>query len=227
MIQIGKSERLECPDEFQGYLTDLFGVNRFGEPNFRVVWGQTATMPVATPHGYEDKLVGFNQACWIIQKWQDPEMYGTPELYYWHDMDPETGLAMMGEYPEFGRYETLQPIIMKTYNPETHALDITTLPLDWDILEIAIPLLQRSQELSWWEKKSAMDQIEALENAAKVNEIAERLYDELPAHYGPTSYRTQGVRSSVLARKAEEIEAKWKQLGVARREQPQRGLWQK
>lgn len=227
MIQIGKSERLECPEEFQDYITAIFGVNVFGEPNFKIAWGQTETSKVATPHGYEDRLVGFNQACWMIMKWQPPEMYGSPELYYFHDADELTGLALCGEYPEFGRYETLQPLIAKNYNPDTHGLEITTLELDWDILEIAIPMLLRSQELTYWEKKSALDQIEAMENADKVNEIADRLYDALPAVYGPQSFAGQGIKTSVMARKMEEIEKKWAQLGVQRRAQPQRGMWQK
>jgi hypothetical protein len=227
VIQIGKSERLTCPPAFQSYLTELFGVNVFGEPNFKLVWGQTETFKAATEHGYEDKLLGHNMACWIILKWQPPEMYGSPDLYYFHDMDEVTGLALCGEYPELGRYEILQPLIAKNYNPQTHALEITTLPLDWDILEIAIPMLMRSQELTYWEKKSALDQIEAMENADQVNEIADRMFDALPAVYGAQSFAGQGIKTSVLARQMEKIEQKWKQLGVQRREQPTRGLWQK
>jgi hypothetical protein len=227
MIQIGKSERLEAGEEFQVFLTAVFGINRFGGPNFKIVWGQTETYKVATPHGYEDRLLGHNMACWIMLKWQPPEMYGSPELYYFQDADELTGLALCGEYPEQGRYEILQPFISKSYNPQTHALEVTTLPLDWDILEIAVPMLLRSLELTYWEKKSALDQVEAMENAEKVNEIADRLYDSLPAVYGAQSFAGQGIKTSVLARKMDEIEKKWKQLGVQRRVQPQRGLWQK
>lgn len=227
MIQIGKSERLTCPPEFQNFLTEVFGTNVFGDPLFKIVWGQTETYQVATLHGYEDKLLGQNMACWIILKWQPPEMYGPPDLYYLHDLDPETGLALCGEYPERGRYEILQPLMAKTYNAHTHALEITTLPLDWEILEIAIPLLQRSQELTYWEKKSAEDQALAMENAEQVAVIADRLFDELPRFYGPTSFAGQSMKTSALTRKMDEIERKWKQLGVQRRAQPARGLWQK
>jgi len=49
--QITKAERLTCPPEFQSCLTDIFGVNVFGEPNFKILWGQTETYDYATLSG--------------------------------------------------------------------------------------------------------------------------------------------------------------------------------
>lgn len=224
--QIVKSERLECPPEFQAYLTDIFGVNEFGSPYFRIIWGQTETYQAATAHGYEQRLIGHNQPAWIIQKWLPPDCYGMPETYYWINADYESGLCLLGEYPEFGRYETIQPLASKKYDPATNELIVETIPLDWEIIERVIPVLVASQELTYWQRKTAIEDMEAAENAQKVSEIADRLMDSLPSFYGPTSYNKQAIRTSVLDRKMFEIQQVWSKHRVQERRQPRRGFHQ-
>lgn len=199
-------------------------MNRFGDPLFRIIWGQTETMQIAGKWGYEEKLVGNNQPCWILQRWMPPETYGTPEMYYTLTADPETGLAMLGEYPELGRYETVVILQEKKYDPTTRQLHIETLPMNTDIVERLMGVCMASQEMTYWERKAAKEAEEAYENAQIVSEIADRLYDSLPGFYGPVSYAGLQNRTALIDRKAAEIEQRWKQMDLRR--QPMRGIFQ-
>jgi len=110
MWMIGKSERLHCPKQFQDRLTKEGGLNRYGQPNFKVVWGQTETMRIAGRDGYRETLTGFGEACWILMRWVPAETYGPPDIFYFENYDKSSGLQFMGEYPWKGRYQTLFPM---------------------------------------------------------------------------------------------------------------------
>lgn len=217
------AERIECPPDFQQYLTDIFGVNRFGDPLFRFVWGQTETEHWLSPRGtYEDKLVGHNQPCWIPQMWEGPEVFGTPDFFYMVNRDEETGMPLM-EYPELGRYKELVTFLFRNYDAKTQELRIETIELDWPIIDRAMPLMIQALDLSEAQKELAREQQEAWENMKLVEEIADRMSDDLPAFYGPVSYAGQQNRTALIDRKKEEIERKWRELGGHR---PQRGFFQ-
>lgn len=97
------------------------GRNRFGEPNYRAVWGwsrlawvggkwedrnaagelvresvELRRVPKYTPH---DR--------WHIERWLPPEAYGSPRDWYAQTMEREGGVSMpaLGPYPERGEYE--------------------------------------------------------------------------------------------------------------------------
>ena len=201
-------------------------MNRFGAPNFRMVWGQTETYEAASQYGYVQKLKGNNDPCWMLLKWTAPEMYGTPEVYYALTADAETGLAMLGEYPEFGRYEVLTKFIRREYNSDTQELEIHTIPLDWKLIESLIPVMLASQEMTYWEQRAMIEQEEAEENARQVDMIASRLYDDLPAFYGPTSHAARINKTALIDRKKEQIEREWTRRLKYLRQQPRRGFYQ-
>jgi hypothetical protein len=211
---------------FQDLITTRFGVNRYGGPNFRLIWGQTETYEVATSHGYAPRLMGNNDPCWMLLKWTAPEMYGTPEVYYALTADAETGLAMLGEYPEFGRYEILTKFLRREYNQDTQMLEIHTIPLDWNLIESLIPVMLASQEMTYWEQRAAVEQEQAEENARQLDMIASRLYDDLPSFYGPVSYAGQRTRTALIDRKKEQIEQVWRRRERMLRRQPRRGFYQ-
>jgi len=218
------SERLECPEDFQQHLTDLFGVNRFGEPLFRIIWGQTETQVQLTVDGkYDRVLLGHNQPCWILQRWEPPEVFGTPDHYYFLNRDPESGDVMM-EYPEFGNYTDLVTFQSKNYDAATKELYIETVTLDWSIIEHAFPLIFQTLEMSAMEIESAREQQEAYENSLAVERIADRLYDELPSFYGPTSHAQIANRTALIDRKMAEIEQEWRKHKL--RLPPARGFYQ-
>ena len=205
------SERIECPPDFQRHVTDLFGVNRFGDPIFRFVWGMTETENRLTIRGtYEPQLIGHNQPCWILQMWQPPELFGTPDFFYFANRDPASGLPLM-EYPEFGRYGDLATFLFRNYDAKTHELRIETIQLDFAIIDRAMPLMIQALEMTESQKELAREQQEAWENAQLVQQIAERLHDDLPTFYGPVSYANQGNRTALIepeeGRNRAEVEA--------------------
>jgi hypothetical protein len=128
------------------------GLNRFGEPNFRIVWGWRRLMllegvwrravPAAVivkgiPQHMMDTETVFVGAKWvqkyptlnnffIMERWMPPEHYGTKGA--WYDLntkaDPETGEVFLegGPYPSRGDYE----MIWHFHNPWTKGFEQVT-----------------------------------------------------------------------------------------------------
>jgi hypothetical protein len=223
-------ERVPEPVEINAALGGMFGYNDFGGPMFRMVWGQTETMRVRGLDGrYTDMLVGHNKPAWLLQRWCSPEMFWTPELYYAMSSD-ENGLSLTGEYPQFGRYDTLVTFLeQKIVDGE---LVIETIPLSYQILESLMPVLVSAAEMTSAERAACEDEMEAYENAQKVAMIAERMEEALPAFYNPVSFSGQSNRSGstmarMIAEKRQRIEAEWKKRRIfERRPTGQQGFFQ-
>ena len=228
--RILKAERIPEPKEINRAIAQLYGYNRFGDPLYRLVWGQSETMQVrGLDKRYTDMLVGHNQACWLLQRWCAPEMFWTPELYYEMSCD-EDGLSLTGEYPQFGRYDTIITFIERRIVDDE--LVIETIPLSYQILEGLIPVLQASEQMTMAQMEECNRALEARENADKVALIADRLEAEMPAYYGPVSYAGQANHTGSaylrdLERKKQQIAAEWNKRRVAeRRPEPRRGIYQ-
>jgi hypothetical protein len=225
-VKIGRSERLEVSAEYQDHITSLFGVNHYGDPIFRIAWGQSETFDYATARGYSQKLVGHNQPCWMVLRWRPPEIYGSPLVYYALNCDKETGLALLGEYPEFGRYEPIMMLMHKSFDVIENKLVVNTLPLDWDLIEKVIPVLEACERMTEVEKAAAIEANEAAENALMVDEIETRMRDSLPTFYGPTSHAARRIKPSLIERKKDQIEREWKKQAAKGPIRPQRGMFQ-
>jgi hypothetical protein len=85
-----KREQFKCPPEFQERLTRVGGINRYCEPNFIIVWGQSWTVRRGGTweqddgtyfRGYRD-VPEDGRPCWILKKWNAPELYGSPTLWF-------------------------------------------------------------------------------------------------------------------------------------------------
>jgi hypothetical protein len=167
-------ERRQCPPEFQERLTQAVGMNRYGEPNFIIAWGQTRTYtaggvwpkPQGDGHfGYRQLMLsnsspsGRGVPCWMILEWHPPEDYETDAVYYFRNRDDTTGLQILGEYPYKGRYE----IAFKLTSTEflNGRLEVQHYHLDGMILDVLIPAIvegqrmtqrQRLEKLRKWEE---------------------------------------------------------------------------
>ena len=221
-------ETLECPPDFAKSLADLGGYNYFGEPVFRMVWAQAVRMETPGDHGIyvEEPVPGMNQPCWALQKWLPPEAYGTPELYELLFKDEQTGLMLTGPYPEFGRYETIILFKHTHFDQALKQVIIETIPLDWDVLELALPMLQRCQTMTSAEIAAVKAaEKEALEKA-KLQRMEDQLYDALPSFYGPHSFGGQKMKTSLIERESRKIEEQWRRLPAHIR-RGRRGIFQK
>ena len=95
-----KREQYKCPAEFQDRLTRIGGINRYGEPNFIIVWGQSWTVRRGGTweqddgtyfRGYRDVLED-GRPCWILKKWNAPEIYGSPMLWFLQNREESTAV---------------------------------------------------------------------------------------------------------------------------------------
>lgn len=101
--------------------TQAGGRNRFGEPNFRIVWGWSRLAWIGGK--WEDRDASgnllrevvelrqepkyFPHDRWHVERWLPPEAYGTPERWYWQTLERENGISIpaLGPYPARGDWE--------------------------------------------------------------------------------------------------------------------------
>lgn len=115
----------EVPSWIEKEITLQGGLNRFGRPNYRVIWGGNRTYlvggtfkdvvklkdedsrerAVVVPNPELRTLLKYNPHRWHLEKWCGPEFYGTEEDWYIQTYDIEAHLHTMGPYPHEGDYE--------------------------------------------------------------------------------------------------------------------------
>ena len=120
MIRVTR-ETHEAPASFQDRITRAGGANRYGEPNFRVVWGGSRLAWIGGRFTDRDasgnalretfelrrepKYVPFDR--WHIERWMPPESYGSPAAWYAQTVECEGSARVpaLGPYPTRGDYE--------------------------------------------------------------------------------------------------------------------------
>lgn len=120
MIQVLR-ETYAAPEALQLRLARAGGLNRFGEANFRVVWGWSRLAWVGgkwtdtDAHGNVTREIVelrevpkyFPFERWHIERWMPPESYGLPQNWYAQTVERADGIAIpaLGPYPHRGEYE--------------------------------------------------------------------------------------------------------------------------
>lgn len=98
-----------------------FGVNRYGEPNFRVVWAPSRTRIIGGfwqdkgVHEYRRTSKYGLTPRWILERWRPASMYGTPELWDRENVTPD-GFYAVGPFPSHGEYESCEVFQAKDEN---------------------------------------------------------------------------------------------------------------
>lgn len=121
MIQVIR-EAKQTPPEIQERLARAGGVNLFGEPNFRAVWGWSrlgwiggkwvdrnpatgGMIREVVEARWVPKYLPFDR--WHIERWLPPELYGPREN--WNRITQETegvqNVEALGPFPSRGEYE--------------------------------------------------------------------------------------------------------------------------
>jgi hypothetical protein len=219
LLKIKGREQRRCPPEFQDRITRSFGRNRFGEPNFKIVWAQSEFMRMGNVwrdvhgnerHGYRDVYALSAQPCWVIMRWRPPEDFGTPDLYYYRTWDDFSKLYITGEYPWKGRYVSLVSLHRKTF--VNGNLIIDSFPLSHVLIDKLLPMMIAAKQMTYWERKAAQDLAMQRKNKQD-NELAANLLEHhLPAFMGAVSYTHQGCKTSVLAKKEQQIQDFWNRM---------------
>lgn len=114
-------EQYDTPAHLQRVLTTYGGLNLYGEPRFRLIWGWKRLDWIGgewldyDAHGnvigtkfelrYEPKYPQWNR--WHIEKWLPAELYGSPALWYAQTTEIQDGqsLPCLGPFPSRGDYE--------------------------------------------------------------------------------------------------------------------------
>lgn len=120
MIRILR-ETHEAPASLQSRVARAGGLNHFGEPNFRVVWGWSRLTWIGGKWTDTDasgnltrEVVELRQLPkyfphdrWHIERWLPPEAYGPPSLWYSQTLERNDGILIpaLGPYPRRGEYE--------------------------------------------------------------------------------------------------------------------------
>jgi len=120
MIQVMR-ERHEAPESVLRRLEMVGGVNRYGEANYRVVWGWNRLAWIGGKFEDRDekgelvrevvelrrepKYAAVNR--WHVERWVPPEAYGSPKEWYAQTVERANGrnVPALGPYPERGEYE--------------------------------------------------------------------------------------------------------------------------
>ncbi len=120
MIRIIR-ETHEAPESVARILELAGGRNRFGEANYRAVWGWNRLAWIGgkfedrDEHGAllcerielrtEPKYPALNR--WHIERWVPPEVYGSPRTWYAQTNEIASGqtIPALGPYPSRGEYE--------------------------------------------------------------------------------------------------------------------------
>ena len=170
------TERLQCPQHFQSRLTRAGGLNRYGESNFRLAWAQTETTRQGGRWeangewftGYRDVLLGDGLPHWMLLQWADagksasmphlpPESDG---VWYEANKCPVTGLSLLGGYPYRGSYQIALQLRAKWVtrdargNPQLH---LHAFPLSTQIIDMMVPIIKATREISIQAKLAAID----------------------------------------------------------------------
>jgi hypothetical protein len=115
-------EIYDAPEAVAQLLKRAGGVNRFGEANYRAMWGWNrlawiggkfedrdpetgSLLREVVELRQEPKYPAVNR--WHIERWVPPEVYGSPRAWYAQTIERAGGISIpaLGPYPSRGEYE--------------------------------------------------------------------------------------------------------------------------
>jgi hypothetical protein len=193
-----RTEQKTAPAAVQQRLARAGGLNRFGEPMFRVVWGWSrlslfggkweawdldkagrvvGTMPFSVTYEYRRLPKYEPWFCWHVEKWMPPEHFGTREAWYRKHWTVEDGRGFLelGPYPHRGEYEQCFPVI----DPSNPKIPVVLTPT---LVEHLVHAIRYSQQLVAKDPVKSLEAIQRRE-AAKARDwdtYADALLDDAP-----------------------------------------------
>lgn len=215
-------ERIEhhaCPEFIQARLTAAGGINRFGEPRFRLVWGYDRIVPITGQwEEWEESQIfdPFSKAgsrkqirlkssvietrkvpkylpgnCWHLECWRPPEEYGTPESWRKAGEEVIGGVTVdtAGEFPSMGDWELVMPLTVDG----TYRGE--PIPLSPGYVTMVVDLIRRSKEdYTMSQRKAAIEQEAARKDMEFTRVTVDRLKDGLRPFAGEKFVTVPGSR---------------------------------
>lgn len=184
-------EQRTCPEHFQDRITQAGGLNKFGDPNFKIVWAQSETSwqgghwnnEDGSFTGYRKVLKGDGLPHWMLMQYieagksaQMPFLPAEgPYSWYLNTKCPDTGLQILGEFPYNGSYQIVMPLITK--NVVGGELIIDTMSLSARIISIMIPIIKNSMKVTLAAKLRSMEEDREREKLDRTNMIQDMVRD--------------------------------------------------
>lgn len=192
MIRVTR-ETHEADASFCASLARAGGVNPFGDPNFRAVWGGSRLGWIGgrwidrDAHGnvirerielrQEPKYIPANR--WHIERWMPPGAYGTREEWYTSTIETENGIRIpaLGPYPSRGDWEHCFTL---------EEADGDFMPLSPAVCEWVVRAIEWTRRMPREMTKLAIAQREA-NHEREWERIADDVLDDaIPAFHGQT-----------------------------------------
>ena len=166
------------------------GANRYGEPNFRAVWGWNRLTWIGGRWEDRDaagnlvrevvelrqvpKYAPFDR--WHIERWCPPELYGRPQDWYARTVELEggRGIPALGPYPQRGEYEHCLTLA----GPRQEFVQLTP-----TVAEHVARLIQASRVLTAPRRRQALDRRDARQERDFDALAYEVLDDAVPAFH--------------------------------------------
>lgn len=160
----------EAPQEVQEVLASCGGLNPYGEPNYRAVWGWNRLTWIGgrwEDHDGSGNLTGerielrqvpkytpFDR--WHIERWTPPEKYGSPSAWYSQTIESEDGIRIpaLGLYPRRGEYE-------HCYTCEDDQKNY--IPITPRIARVVVQLAEASRQFSLKKRREAIEEVKRRE----------------------------------------------------------------
>jgi hypothetical protein len=162
--------------EYVDHINRIGGMNRYNEPNFKIVWGQNETDLVYGVDGNGKKgqhiiLKHDGIPAWFIDCWKPPEII-PPELWYAVTWDWEADAPGIGQYPERGMYIPAPfNLFVRSFKGDRMIID--AMPLTHWVIDLFVPNLLKEQESTYAQRKAAIEQ----RMAAERDRAARQAYD--------------------------------------------------
>lgn len=194
-------ENKSCPQEFVDFLIRIGGLNRYGQPNFKLTWGQTDTKHLygQMEGGYCGQHVRFKYhgiPAWHLEQWEPPEYFGSPEDWYAKSWDAATQLHTMGDYPFRGDY--VCRILFYTKHFEQGKLIIDSDTLKYEDLELLVPAIWEAKAMSRAEVEFRTEQEELKKRQAWEAKCQDAYKDGAPA-FGGADFSSSVNRERMLS----------------------------
>jgi hypothetical protein len=216
-------QQYQCPEWFAEELKRIGGVNRYDKANFIIRWGmggEDECYMRSGGHwhvegepsfkGYRDLLVGGGTPSWMLMQWQDALSFGTPESYYVGNIDDETGMQNLGEYPYSGKYVLLYNMCWRDF--KNGKLHIEAMPLNSFVLNIVVPIIMQARDISWEKTKAALREQQEKEDKDHLRIIEDAMRDAAVPFKGPVSYAKQGCRTHYIDKRVEQMSRHWNRM---------------
>lgn len=187
-------------DIFNSYLERIGGLNPYGQPMFRLVWGGTAKnvtfgQTATGKKGQHEYLRYHGIPAYFLEFWKAPEM--SVDLFYRETWDPISQMHTLGDYPAFGEYVK----VAQFYTKETRngKLEIVPQSVTFGFLDDIVALVNRSKNLTEADRrKLIIAEIQAEKKAA--NQLAYDAYIDASPAFGGVAGTYTSNREKTLER---------------------------